>query len=209
MAGSPRRSTLAYDELVAQGSSIGVRASGTLQLLFGERTPISAAAAMIISLLQSRPAPHSPRRRQHPYGWRFRPLRRSPWDAGPCLGGRSSTRSRPGAAVWRMPYCVRETRRDALKICKHAIAPFLVQPGKRGRKEMIRDRRANSPFVLCSRIGFPRSKELPCPSDPAPSPIRPCEGGGRSPGGKGPAAGEPRRRGSAGRQALGSVFCFR
>src|SRR5262245_53526107 len=42
-------------------------------------------------------------------------------------------------AVRRMPQCVREAPGDALEICKHAVAPFLVQPGKRGGKEMIID----------------------------------------------------------------------
>ena len=36
-----------------------------------------------------------------------------------------------------MPYCVRKAPGDPLEIDEHPVAPFLVQPGKRGGKEMI------------------------------------------------------------------------
>jgi hypothetical protein len=40
-------------------------------------------------------------------------------------------------AVRGMPCRVRETTGHAFEIRKHAVAPFLVQPGKRGGKEII------------------------------------------------------------------------
>jgi hypothetical protein len=52
-----------------------------------------------------------------------------------------------------MPYCVRETTGDALEIRKHTIAPFLVQPGKCGGKEMIINHGARSPSGLYSMTG--------------------------------------------------------
>ena len=52
-----------------------------------------------------------------------------------------------------MPYCVREAPSDPLEIGKHAVAPFLVQAGKRGGKEMIIGHSAKSPSGLCSTIG--------------------------------------------------------
>src|ERR1700758_2342589 len=78
-------------------------------------------------------------------------------------------------AVRGMPYCMRETPRNALEIGKHAIAPFGVQLGKRGGKEMIVGHRAKSPSGLCSAIGTSpiQRAALPKPMRPASSPTRP------------------------------------
>src|SRR5262249_25626908 len=51
-------------------------------------------------------------------------------------------------AVWGMPSRMGKAPGDALEIGKHAVAPFLVQAGKRGRKEMIIGHGAKSPSWL-------------------------------------------------------------
>ena len=52
-------------------------------------------------------------------------------------------------AVLGMQDRMGKTPGDPLEIGEHAIAPFLVQTGKRGGKEMIIGHRAKTLFGLC------------------------------------------------------------
>src|SRR5262249_51399976 len=111
-------------------------------------------------------------------------------------------------AVRGMPYCMRETPGDALEIGKHAVAPFLLQPGERDGKEMVIVHSARSPSILYSTTGTLPIQSAPMPFDPEPSLVGPGEGAA-GPREGGPAAGEPRRRDDAPGQAHRSFVCLR
>src|SRR5215469_3576002 len=66
-------------------------------------------------------------------------------------------------SIRRMPDGVGKTPGDALEVGKHAVAPFLVQAGKCGEKEMIIGHMAKSSSSLYSPIGGCRHS-LPGPS---------------------------------------------
>jgi hypothetical protein len=71
-------------------------------------------------------------------------------------GGNRSRRAFASTALQAEPPVsskVRETTGDALEICKHALAPFLVQAGNCSGKEMIINHGARSPSGLYQTTG--------------------------------------------------------
>src|SRR5262249_20770914 len=91
-------------------------------------------------------------------------------------------------AVRGMPGRVGKTPGDALEVGKHAVAPFLVQAGKRSRKEMIVGHGAKSPSGFCSKLELPNTRRIQRASAvkrSAPSSVVPAKRGAAGPPGEG------------------------